>query len=276
MKRQTLLQHGRYRYLKLAGLLMILAALAYLIDRPAVVAYGGTWLGYALGTVTALILIGQLWYGVRRNAYGGRGSLGGRLSAHVYLGASMLVLATLHGGFQFGWNVHTLAYVLMLAAILTGAWGVWGYLRLPRLMTENMGEDSFDALLQKIADLDELARFNALQLSDEVNAIVARARRETRIGGSVMRLVSGRHPDCPTAWAVRRLDELGRNLDAGQSKVHQELYSVMHLKEMLLVRARLDVAYRARLEFWLYFHVPLSIAAATALVAHVFSVFFYW
>lgn len=275
MKRLTLLEHERYLYLKLAGVLMVLAALAYLLHRPALGPYGGTWLGYALGTVAALILVGQLWYGVRRNAFGGRGTLRGRLSAHAYLGASLVVLATLHGGFQFGWNVHTLAYALMLAAIATGVWGLLAYLRLPRLMTENMGEDSLDTLLLKIADLDELARLNALQLPDEVNAIVARARRETFIGGGVFRQLSGRHPDCPTTSAVRRLGELGRNLEAGQSKIHRELYAVMHMKEMLVARARQDVAYRARLEFWLYFHIPLSIAAAAALAAHVFSVFFY-
>ncbi|MDP2793935.1 MAG: hypothetical protein Q8O25_07665 [Sulfurisoma sp.] len=275
MKRLTLLEHERYLYLKLAGVLMVLAGLAYLLHRPAVEPYGGTWLGYVLGTAAALILVGQLWYGVRRNAFGGRGSLRDRLSAHVYLGASLVVLATLHGGFQFGWNVHTLAYALMLAAIATGAWGLLAYLRLPRLMTENMGDDSLDTLLLKIADLDELARLNALQLSDETNAIVARARRETLIGGGVFRQLSGRHPDCPTTSAVRRLGELGRKLEVGQSKIHRELYAVMHMKEVLVARARQDVAYRARLEFWLYFHIPLSIAAAAALAAHVFSVFFY-
>jgi hypothetical protein len=33
---------------------------------------------------------------------------------------------------------------------------------------------------------------------------------------------------------------------------------------------------KARLDLWLFIHVPLSIALIAALVAHVVSVFFYW
>jgi hypothetical protein len=33
---------------------------------------------------------------------------------------------------------------------------------------------------------------------------------------------------------------------------------------------------RARLEFWLYLHVPLAIALVCALIIHVVSIFFYW
>ena len=40
--------------------------------------------------------------------------------------------------------------------------------------------------------------------------------------------------------------------------------------------ARSDIAYRARLQLWLYLHVPLSIALLAALLAHVIALFFYW
>jgi len=51
---------------------------------------------------------------------------------------------------------------------------------------------------------------------------------------------------------------------------------VLLRKQALLRRARRDVAYKARLDLWLYVHVPLSIALLVALVAHIVSVFFYW
>ena len=56
----------------------------------------------------------------------GRWSLKAWTSAHVYLGLSLIVIATLHTGFQFGWNVHTLAYALMMLVIVSGIYGICG------------------------------------------------------------------------------------------------------------------------------------------------------
>jgi len=50
--------------------------------------------------------------------------------AHVYLGLSLLVIARctrLH----FGWNVHTLAYALMVLVIVSGMFGAAAYAILP-------------------------------------------------------------------------------------------------------------------------------------------------
>jgi hypothetical protein len=58
-------------------------------------------------------------------------------SAHVYLGLSLVVVGTLHTGFQFGWNVHTLAYVLMMLVILSGVWGISVYASLPAKLAGN-------------------------------------------------------------------------------------------------------------------------------------------
>ena len=50
----------------------------------------------------------------------------------------------------------------------------------------------------------------------------------------------------------------------------------MARKQELVDRARRAVALKARLDLWLYIHVPLSLALLAALIAHVVSVFFYW
>jgi hypothetical protein len=276
MQRLTILEYKRYRYLKAALLLAGLAIAAYVFHHPAIGAHGGTWLGYTLGILSAAIVGLMLWLGVRKRQYRGTGVLQGWLSAHVYLGASLIVLATLHTGFQFGWNVHTLTYFLMMSVIANGFYGLYAYLRFPRMVTENLGEDNLDTLLLKIADLDELARLNALQLPDEINHIVYQARQGTRIGGSIIEQFTGRQKDCPTSAAVSELHNLGKNLKGIQPKLHRELYSIMLRKETLVARARQDVMLKARLGLWLYLHVPLSIALVAALMVHIFSIFFYW
>lgn len=273
---RTLLEYQHYRYLRVALALGGAAVAAFLLHKPPVGAHGGTWLGYTLGSLSAAIIVLLAWLGVRKRQFLGAGTMQGWLSAHVYLGLSLIVLATLHTGFQFGWNVHTLAYVLMLGVILSGLYGLYAYLRFPRMLTELLGEEDLDAILLKIADLDEMARVAALPLSDEINQLVQKASRDTRIGGSPLQQLGGGQKDCPTAAAVKRLRALGKNLKSAQSRHHRELYSLLLRRESLVARARQAVMLKARLEAWLFLHVPLAVALLTTLFAHVFAIYFYW
>ena len=94
---ETFLAHRGFLYLKIALVLSILSIVLYLVlDYPAG-HNGGTWLGYGLGTVGALLIVWLMWFGMRKRSYGaGNWSLKGWLSAHVYLGLSLIIVATLH------------------------------------------------------------------------------------------------------------------------------------------------------------------------------------
>jgi hypothetical protein len=194
----------------------------------------------------------------------------------VYLGGSLIVLATLHTGFQFGLNVHTLSYFLMFLVICSGFYGTYVYLYLPRLVTENMGEDTLESILLKIKDFDRFAEKRALQFSDEIIELVALSRQKTRIGGNFFQQLSGRQKNCPTSLAVQKLQGLGKGYSDDKLKSFHDLYGIMAHKETAVARARKDVKYKARLDFRLYFHAPLSIAFLVALVAHIAAIFFYW
>ena len=277
MQRSTFLEYSAYRYLKISALLAALAIVAYTLSRPAVGHYGGTWLGYTLGSVGAAIIFFLLWFGVRKRQYQSSAiDVKSWLSAHVYLGVLLIIIVTLHTGFELGWNIHSLAYVLMLLVIFSGFYGVYAYLRFPRMMTEKMGEDTLESLFLKIADLDQEARKIALQLPDEINRAVLNASQQTRIGGGFFQQLSGRQKNCPTASALLTIQKVGSTLKDEHAKTNRELYFQMLSKQTLVNRAREDVMFRARLEVWLYFHVPLSIALLAALIAHIVSVFFYW
>lgn len=205
------------------------------------------------------------------------GTLQGWLSAHVYLGSSLIVLASLHTGFQFGWDVHTLSYALMLLVIASGFYGMFAYLNYPRLITQNMGVGALDETLLKIAELDELARVRALGLPDEVNALVLKARQGTRLGGNFFQQLSGSQRDCPTDLCVQQLQLLSKNLTLGeQPKLMRDLYSLLLQKQKHVLRARDEIKLKARMQFWLYLHTPLSIALLAALLAHIVAIIFYW
>lgn len=277
MRHRTLLEYQRYRYLKVTVLLLLLCIAGYAWYTSPVGRYGGTLMGYALGTVGALIILLLLWFGVQKRRFTATsGHLQGWLSAHVYLGTSLIVIATLHTGFQVGWNVHTLAYVLMMAVIISGFYGMYAYIRIPELMTENRGEDTFDSLLLKISDIDREAQRLALSMPDKINAAVQESIKHTRIGGGVLAQLSGHVRGCPTDRAVDLCKGSVRELKGDTAKTNTDLYSMLLRKQRLVSRARQDVRYKAILDLWLFFHVPLSIALLAALIAHVIAVFFYW
>lgn len=273
---QTVLEYGHHRYLKLALLLCGVSVFAYLRDPAPIGRYGGTWVGYGLGILGALLILLLLWFGVRKRRYQSRmGTLQGWLSAHVYLGASLLVIVTLHTGFEVGWNVHTLAYGLMVLVILSGFNGIYAYARYPKLITAVMGEETLDGLLLKIASLDAEARKAAMTLPDEISQAVLKAAEETRIGGGVLAQLRGDDPHCPTTRALDLLKESVGGLTMTSTRASQTLFSALSKKQALLRRARQAVMYKARLDLWLYAHVPMSVALLGALVAHIVAVFFY-
>ncbi|MDP3677649.1 MAG: hypothetical protein Q8R23_00995 [Methylotenera sp.] len=276
MQRSNIFDYKNYRYFKLAVIVILIAFVAYLLFEPAVGHYGGSWLGYSLGTISALMVLWMAWYGVRKRRYRGSGATQGWLSAHIYLGTALTVIVTLHSGFHFGLNIHTLAYAMLLIVVISGFFGNYTYMIYPRQMTENMGEDNLDGLLLRIAEADKLARQIALLMPDHINNAVARACGETSIGIGLLEQLRGFQPNCPSAIAVQQLSVMDNTLSTEQRKLYRDLYSIMVRRESLVKRARQDLMYRARLGFWLYFHVPFTIALLVAMLAHVIAVFAYW
>lgn len=278
MRHYSILEYGRFRWFKWAIVLSALCAIAYLWHEPPLRPYGGTPLGYTLGTIGAVMILWLMWYGVRKRRYASRvGTVQGWLSAHVYLGTALVVVATLHTGFKLGgWNVHTLAYLLMLLVVVSGFYGVFVYLRVPREMTQNMADETLDAMLLRIADLDREMRTKGLSLPDDLMALVDKSTKGTRLGGSFRRLITGRDRECPTADAIHKWPNLAKRLTGEAGAREKEVFGLLLEKDQILERARRDLQHKALLDLWLYFHVPLAFMLLAALTAHIVAVFIYW
>lgn len=271
------LMYRRFFYLKVAAALVVAAIALYVADVPLGEPYGGTWAGYILGTVGALLILWLLWFGYRKRSYrASQGKLELWLSAHVYLGLALLVIATLHTGFHFGWNIHTVAYVLMAVVIASGAFGIYCYVHYPRLMTENWGGVAMPQMLARIAILNDELRASAMSIDDKMARLVTDAVETTEIGGSAWRQLSGNYSRCTTARALAGIDDSASVNSAEQQSAYREVRVLLDEKAQLLARVRRDISYKAMMEVWLYFHVPVSFALLAALLAHVVSVFFYW
>lgn len=284
---QSILEFQRTRYGKWALLLAVSAILAYAFSEPPVAYvkhYGGTWLGYTLGTVSALLIVWLMLLGIRKRSYRSTlGTLQGWTSAHVYLGTCLVLIATLHCAFEFGWNIHTLAYVLMIAVVVSGFFGMFTYLRYPSLVTSNLGGETVETLVLKMSDLDQKCRRLALDLPNEINAIVMATTRGPRhpvripvVGINLLRQLRGVDANCPSRIACDKLVHY-RTQDLGQAtRGYEQLVTEMTRKSALLDRVRRDLQLRAMMLVWLVFHVPLSFALLAALFAHIVSVFYFW
>ncbi len=291
---QSFLSFRRKRYLWVALLLCFASVAAYAWHTPRSTPSGGTWLGYTLGTVGAGLILWLTLLGVRKRSYRSRlGTVQGWVSAHVYLGLALVVIVTLHTGFQFGWNIHTVAYVLMMIVIGSGLVGISAYLRLPTQMSQNRASLTLDQMWAELADLDQRCVKVAGRLPSAFSDAASSNRDRTRIGGSSWSVLAGADrsqvmlPGAGGAAVLqgnpdqsRMLDwlggELARSNDGDRTRTIGELLSIVSARRVVLKRLRRDAQIRGWLEIWLYVHVPLSIGLLGALIAHVVSVFYYW
>jgi hypothetical protein len=275
------LVHRGGRWMKIAAALALALVLLYIFVPLPPGHFGSTWLGYTLGTVGALLILWLTMLGVRKRAITpGRWSLKAWTSAHVWLGLLLIVVGTLHSGFDFGWNVHTLAWGLMMIVIISGIVGIWLYATVPAALSENR-YDSEGAITEKqmveaIRSLDRQIHDAAQPLDPESAGLVNRSLEEDPFAGSFWNRITGKYPKDATRFASSELRRMRaykpRHADDPLDKVD----ALLTRKEAMLGRMRRHLKLKAWLQAWLYVHVPVTFALIAALSAHIVSVFFYW
>lgn len=276
MKQPTLLSYQHFRYLKLSALLAVLSIVAYIAHNPAIKANGGTWLGYTLGTLGALIILLLLAFGIRKRSYQSTlGKLQGWLSAHIYLGAALVIVATLHTGFEFGWNIHTLAYALTLLVVASGFWGMYFYIRNPARMSTALRGETLEQHLLAIAEIDNHSRTLAMNHFDHINQALLESNNAP-LFENFLQQFKGINPRCRTAAVTQLLIASTEKLSGEQAKTNAAVYELQLQKLARLNRLRQYTRLKTWVDSWLIVHVPLSIALLAALTAHIVSVFFYW
>jgi hypothetical protein len=286
---------GRYAWWALG--LIVLSVAIYATQGGHRQPGGGTWQGYVLGTAAALLIVWLTLLGVRKRRYSSNlGSVQGWTSAHVWLGLALVLVATLHCAGRFGWNVHTLAYVLMCAVILSGIFGLYVYLSSPRQLAANSDGRSRAALFAELFDLDRKGRELAKVCDPGVNIAVKSSIERTSIGGGVLRQLLGVDrslfmradavTDAGAARLVSNVDQQGvidqvaqrvpqaaKRAEAGNL---QALIVLLSRRQAVLRRIRRDIQLQGWLRLWLYIHVPLTFALLAALIVHILSTFMYW
>jgi hypothetical protein len=263
-----------FRWLKIALVVSLAAMIGYVAADVQPRPNGGSWYGYTLGTIGAGLIVWLALLGVRKRAMTPGGwSLKAWTSAHVYLGLALIVIATLHTGFQLGWNVHTLAYLLMLVVIGSGVFGIVVYSTLPTALSANREEMTEFQMMEGIAAVDRQLQDAAQPLSLAYSDLVLAALNEDLFRQGLWRRLSGKYRGGATEVAIAGCDSAGPvPADPAIARVE----ALLRRRKAQLDRIQRHLRLKALLEVWLYVHVPTTIALLAALTAHIISVFYYW
>lgn len=270
MYQENILTLYRFKYLKWSLALILICVGLYIYDEPAIRPGGGTWLGYTLGTIGAVLILWLLFFGVRKRAYKSNiGTVRGWLSAHIYLGLSLIIVATLHAAFHFAWNIHTLTYILTVVVVLSGVWGIALYLSQPTTMGNLLQGRTLEQMGETLLEYDSASRQLAESFPVEIKKMIEDSAN-AKIFNMPWQRYFGKQHRCPTRKFVRYLST------RSSTPQMQELYKIQLRRQVQLGQIREFLRIKGWSEIWLMFHVPLSFALLAALIAHTISVFFYW
>lgn len=275
------LRHRNFRWMKIATVLSIVCLVSYFLVDVQPRHNGGSWYGYTLGTIGALLIIWLTCLGMRKRAITPGGwSLKAWTSAHVYLGLSLIVIGTLHTGLQLGWNVHTLAWALMMIVIISGIVGIYFYATLPDNLSNNRADSDGAVtermMIEQLRSLDRQLHDAAQPLEPAQAALVQASLEQDPFDGNFFQRIGNSYRGCETRAAIAEL----RRLRAYQPRMGDDpldkVDGLLQRKESTLARLRRHLQIKSMLQVWLFVHVPMTFALLAALSAHIFSVFFYW
>ncbi|MEM0944518.1 MAG: hypothetical protein AAGI70_11285, partial [Pseudomonadota bacterium] len=264
----------------LAILLCLASTAAYIFYVPEGRRDGSTIMGFALGYLSTAIVVWLAWLGVMKRRFATSAiKRRDKVSAHVWLGLSLIVLVGLHAGWEVGYNIHTLAYLLMIIVVFSGIIGIWSYGSIPRRMNANVSAaivekrrpdiSDVEQLEQDIADIDTRMERSLRNLPDAFREPVKLSLERTRIGGGLFALLTGTSRGCKTARALRQVRKLQESQPGGEADSLRvdELVEDLTRKAEIAVCLRRDNRYRAFLTLWLWLHIPVTIALIAALGA---------
>ncbi len=292
-----ILRYSNARFLWWAIALTVGSLLLYSTQGDLQPPNGGTWQGYVLGTIGALLIVWLAFLGVRKRSYSSNlGTVQGWTSAHVYLGSVLLVVATLHSAGQLGWNVHSLAYVLMCLVIFSGFYGIYTYINFPQEITANRSGSSRVGLFAELFSLDKRGRELGAKGPDGINVAVRSAIERTAIGGGIYAQLLGKDQsrfirpsgsgDSSAGKPVSNRDQqpvidliaerLPKTNKIAETELLQELLEIFCRRQAVLRRISCDIRLRGRIRVWLLIHLPISIALIFALAIHIVTTFIYW
>jgi hypothetical protein len=236
--------------------------------------HGGTSLGLIYGFSALFLMFFLIYFGIRKRAYRSRfGTLQEWLHAHIWLGLFSFLVIVAHTGFRFQDKIAIALFVVISLVIATGIFGAILYKTIPRELTEIQSNLTGQEISDQLNQLSKSMARLASGKSSPFQRIYYSLQREALPGflaGWKLVFTGGRRSDKAGDWTGL----VGMVEKSEQDELRQLLVASRQQKELHL-RLVYQQRYRNILDFWLYMHLPLSVAMLVLIVAHVFGVFYY-
>ncbi|HYC92377.1 MAG TPA: hypothetical protein VEO54_24420 [Thermoanaerobaculia bacterium] len=238
--------------------------------------HGGSLVGLIFGTAGYLLILLLAYYGIRKRSYRSRfGTMEQWLQSHIYLGILVLVLLVLHTGGRFNDKVAVTTLILVAVVVLSGIAGAIFFVTVPRLLTEvesNLTVEEISTQLNQLArNMARLANGRSQPFVRIYDGLMKESMPGWLAGWRLLFSRMRRKSQQTAADWSKLLALVGKE---EQEQLRQMLVFSRQRKE-LLMRLMYQQRYKNILEFWLYIHVPVTIAVLVFGTVHVVAVFYY-
>lgn len=238
--------------------------------------HGGSKMGIIYGIISLFLMLLLVFFGVRKRWYRSSwGKVENWLQSHIYLGILSLLVILAHTGFRFQDRIAIALFIVITTVIVSGIFGSILYVTVPRMLTEVE------------------SNLTAVEISDNLNQLSkTMARISSNKSPTFQKIYQGlmadSTPKALAGWRLilgggrkRILDKKGewtQLVGLVQKEEQDELRQLLVVSRQhkeLHLRLLMQQKYRNVLQFWLFMHLPLSIAMLVLIFAHIFGVFYY-
>ena len=278
MFKESVLFYDGSRYLIMAALAGAALLGSYAYYASDTTPSGGTVGGLIYGSLGLAAILVLMFMGIRKRSYASHlGTVQGWVSAHIYLGLLTLLVIPMHAGFHFGWDVHTLAFVLLVVVVLSGLGGLMLYLTVPPMLTKyesGMLPDKIEAELNRImGEMKPLASgktglFQRFYFEEAWRAFTTKPQ-----GWRL--LFANPKPSSTLNARVQYLNRILPQIPASQHEDFSQFSALVLQKSEMESYLAGQMRLKNALQAWLYMHVPVSIAMVAAVIVHLLVVFYY-
>jgi len=278
---ENFLAYGRYVWGKLTLATTLVLVISYIIYSRRVSPNGATLVGLIYGIISFVAVLLLMYYGMRKRSYTAKHwSLRAWLSFHVYIGTMTLLLVPLHAGFKFGFDIHTLAYVLLVMVVVSGIVGAALYLLLPRRfepfgeeLTYPMGQSTDEELRKIIRQMRALAIDKSQEFADACQTEIEYGIPKRHVGWGLLWRKSA--TAALVATQIEAFQDYLQHIPEVEHEAFQNLARLATQKRDLEHRMVAQMRLQNLLEAWLYIHLPVSLVMFVVVIIHILVVFYY-